>query len=66
MNYILLPLAFFGATTAIGMIGAYTATAIARNPEASSKITPISIMAMAFAEAIGVYTLIVYLIEKFV
>ncbi len=32
--------------------------AIGRNPEASGRIVPIMILAMAFAEAIAIYSLI--------
>ncbi|MDO8460825.1 MAG: ATP synthase F0 subunit C [bacterium] len=43
---------------AIGLIGAKAMEAIGRNPEASSKILPAMLLAMAFAEAIAIYSLI--------
>lgn len=51
---------------AIGMIGKAGAQAIGRNPEASSKIQTAMILAIAFAEAIAIYALVVSLILKFV
>ena len=50
---------------AIGMIGAAGLNGIARNPEAASKIQTNMILAIAFAEAIGIYALVVALIIKF-
>ena len=43
---------------AIGLIGARAMEAIGRNPEASGKILPAMLLAMAFAEAIAIYSLI--------
>ncbi len=51
---------------AIGMLGSSGLKAIGRNPEASSKIQTAMILAIAFAEAIGIYALVVALIIKFV
>ena len=51
---------------AIGMIGGKAVEAIGRNPEAASKIQTVAILAIAFAEAIAIYALVVALIEKFV
>ncbi|MBU2632676.1 ATP synthase F0 subunit C [Patescibacteria group bacterium] len=48
---------FFPAL-AIGFIGAKAVEAIGRNPEASGKILPAMLLAMAFAEAIAIYSLI--------
>jgi F-type H+-transporting ATPase subunit c len=60
----------FGATLgpalAIGRIGAQGVDAIGRNPEASSKIQTAMILAIAFAEAIAIYALVIALILKFV
>jgi F-type H+-transporting ATPase subunit c len=50
---------------AIGKIGAAGLTGISRNPEASSKIQTNMILAIAFAEALGIYALVVALIIKF-
>ena len=43
---------------AIGLIGLKAMEAIGRNPDASSKILPAMLLAMAFAEAIAIYALI--------
>jgi F-type H+-transporting ATPase subunit c len=51
---------------AIGMIGSKGADAIGRNPEAAPKIQTAMILAIAFAEAIAIYALVVALIIKFV
>ncbi len=55
-----------GPAIAIGLIGSRSADAVGRNPEAASKIQTIMILAMAFAEAIAIYALVVALIVKFV
>ena len=51
---------------AIGFIGAKGLDAIGRNPEAASKVQTAMILAIAFAEAIAIYALVVALIIKFV
>ena len=51
---------------AIGYIGAKGLEAMGRNPEASSKIQTAMVLAIAFAEAIAIYGLVVALIIKFV
>ncbi|MEA2098448.1 MAG: ATP synthase F0 subunit C [Patescibacteria group bacterium] len=51
---------------AIGMLGGKAMEAIGRNPEASGKIQSAMILAIAFAEAIAIYALVVALIIKFV
>lgn len=43
---------------AIGIIGAKAMEAIGRNPESSGRILPAMLLAMAFAEAIAIYSLI--------
>lgn len=43
---------------AIGLIGGKAMEALGRNPEASGKILPAMLLAMAFAEAIAIYSLI--------
>ncbi len=43
---------------AIGLIGMKGMEAIGRNPEASGRIVPTMVLAMAFAEAIAIYSLI--------
>ena len=51
---------------AIGWIGSKGADAIGRNPEAAPKIQTAMTLAIAFAEAIAIYALVVALIIKFV
>lgn len=51
---------------AIGLIGSKGADAIGRNPEAAPKIQTAMILAIAFAEAIAIYALVIALIIKFV
>lgn len=51
---------------AIGLIGSRSAEAIGRNPEAAPKIQTAMILAIAFAEAIAIYALVIALILKFV
>ena len=55
-----------GPAIAIGMIGSKGLEAIGRNPEAAGKIQGPMILAIAFAEAISIYALVVALIIKFV
>jgi F-type H+-transporting ATPase subunit c len=43
---------------AIGLIGMKAMEALGRNPEASGRVLPIMILAMAFAESIAIYSLI--------
>ncbi len=50
---------------AIGMIGAAALGGIARNPEATSKIQTNMVLAIAFAESVAIYALVVALIIKF-
>lgn len=70
MQELQIPLSFglgaFPAALAIGMIGSAALRAIGRNPEASSKIQTNMILAIAFAEAIAIYGLVIALILKFV
>lgn len=55
-----------GPGLAIGMLAAKAMEAIGRNPEAAGKIQVPMLIAMAFAEAIAIYALVVALIIKFV
>lgn len=55
-----------GPALGIGILAGKAMEAIGRNPEASSKILPAMLLAMAFAEAIAIYALVVALIIKFV
>jgi F-type H+-transporting ATPase subunit c len=56
-----LTLAVAGAAAAIGigMIGMKAVEAVGRNPGASGKVLTLSIIAMALAEAIAIYALII-------
>ncbi len=54
-----------GPALAIGMIGAKGVEALGRNPEAQSVITTNMILAIAFAEAVAIYALVISLIIKF-
>lgn len=47
-----------GPALAIGFIGSKAMEAVGRNPDASGKILPAMLLAMAFAEAIAIYSLI--------
>lgn len=51
---------------AISKIGSKGVEAIGRNPEAAGKVQAAMILAIAFAEAIAIYALVVALILKFV
>lgn len=51
---------------AIGLMAAKAMEAIGRNPESASKVQTAMILAIAFAEAIAIYSLVVALIIKFV
>ena len=55
-----------GPAIAIGVIGGKGMEAIGRNPEAASKVQTAMILAIAFAEAIAIYALVVSLVLKFV
>jgi F-type H+-transporting ATPase subunit c len=55
-----------GPALAIGWIGAKAVEAIGRNPEASSRVQTMAILAIAFAEAVAIYALVIALIIKFV
>ena len=55
-----------GPGVGIGLIGSKGAEATGRNPEAASKIQNNMILAIAFAEAVAIYALVVALIIKFV
>lgn len=55
-----------GPGLAIGWIGSKAVEAIGRNPEASSKVQTMAILAIVFAEAVAIYALVIALIIKFV
>jgi F-type H+-transporting ATPase subunit c len=50
---------------AIGRIGSESTSAMGRNPEAAPKIQTAMILAIAFAEALAIYALVIALIIKF-
>lgn len=54
-----------GPGIGIGLLAGKALEAIGRNPEASQKIQTGMILAIAFAEAIAIYALVVALIIKF-
>lgn len=53
-----LSIAGAAAAIGIGMIGSKAVEAVGRNPAASGKVLTLSIIAMALAEAIAIYALI--------
>lgn len=55
-----------GPGIGIGLIGSGAMNAIGRNPEASGKIVSNMILAIVFTEALGILTLVVAFIIKFV
>ncbi len=55
-------LGMLGPALAIGLIGFSALSGIARNPEASGPIQTNMILVTAFAEAIGIYVLIIAII----
>lgn len=63
---IVMGLGTFGPALAIGMIASKASEAIGRNPEGAPKVQTAMILALAFAEAIAIYSLVVALILKFV
>jgi F-type H+-transporting ATPase subunit c len=56
----------FAPALAIGYMASKAMEAIGRNPEAAAKIQTAMILAVAFAEAIAIYALVVALVIKFV
>ena len=55
-----------GPGIGIGIIGGKAVEALGRNPEAESTIRTIMILAIAFAEAVAIYVLVIALIIRFV
>lgn len=56
----------YGPAKAIGEIGSSALESLGRNPDAESSIRTMMILAIAFAEAVAIYVLVVTLIIKFV
>lgn len=54
-----------GPAISIGKIGSKAVESLGRNPEAESGIRTTTILAIAFAEAIAIYALVIALILKF-
>jgi len=59
-------LGVLGPAIGIGMIGGKAMEAIGRNPEASGKVVSNMILAIVFAEALGILALVVAFIIRFV
>ena len=59
-------LGVIGPGIGIGILGASAMSAIGRNPEATPQIQTNMILAIAFAEALGIYALVVAVIIGFV
>ena len=55
-----------GPGLGIGLLAGKAMEAIGRNPDAAPKIQTAMILAIAFAEAVAIYCLVVALILKFV
>lgn len=55
-----------GPGLGIGLLGAKAMEALGRNPEAAGPIQTNMILAIAFAEAVAIYALVVGVIIKFV
>lgn len=52
-----------GPGIAVGLIGMKAMEAIGRNPEAQTKILPVMLLGMAFAEAMAIYALVVAFVK---
>lgn len=59
-------LGVFGPAIGVGLIGSRAMEAIGRNPEATGKIVSNMILAIAFAEALGILAIVVSFVIKFV
>ena len=55
-----------GPSIGIGLVGGSAMQALGRNPEAAATIQTNMILAIAFAEAIGIYALVVAILIGFV
>ena len=55
-----------GPGIGIGILGAGAMNAIGRNPEAAGSITTNMILAIAFAEALGIYALVAAIMIGFI
>ncbi len=59
-----LGIAGLGSAIGVGMVGAKAAEAVGRNPGAFGNILTISIIGMALSEAIAIYALIAFFLNK--
>lgn len=59
-------LGVLGPGIGVGLIGGRAMDAIGRNPEASDKVVSNMILAIVFAEALGILALVVSFIIRFV
>lgn len=59
-------LGVIGPAIGVGLIGGRAMEAIGRNPDASDKIVSNMILAIVFAEALGILALVVSFIIRFV
>lgn len=59
-------LGVLGPGIGVGLIGSKAMEAIGRNPEASGKVVSNMILAIVFAEALGILALVVSFIIRFV
>jgi len=55
-----------GPGIGVGLIGSKAVEAIGRNPESAGLVQTNMILAIAFAEAIAIYALVISLLVKFV
>ena len=55
-----------GPGIAIGLIGSKAMEAMGRNPEAAGTIQTNMILAIAFAESMGIFALVIALLLKFI
>ncbi|MBI4836064.1 MAG: ATP synthase F0 subunit C [Candidatus Abawacabacteria bacterium] len=62
---VIMSIGVIGPALAIALIGSNGMKAIGRNPEAASKVQGSMMLALAFAEALAIYCLVVSLILKF-
>lgn len=54
------------AAIGIGIVGGKALEGVARNPESAGTVIPMMILAIAFAEALGILAFVIAIIELFV
>jgi len=62
---IVVGLGMLGPAIGVGMIGSKAMEAIGRNPDAAGKVISNMILAIAFAEALAIFALLVGFVIKF-